>query len=154
MILKTTCRWCVSSWWHWFWSVYSIYHMHTMYYSCILSDWNERFLRDIYIPGVGLAMRVCRMARYWYCYSLLIGFKYIYQLYSSRYSILWYGYRYHMTLCIGQLDPITVYRTGVWCALFLCWMSKCALFTNSPIMCHLIMMAATIIGSFMAILFS
>ena len=38
--------------------------------------------------------------------------------YSSAFSIS-YGYRYHMTLCIGQQHPITVYRTvflGVRCS--------------------------------------
>ena len=116
---KMWVGWCVSSWWPWFWFVYSIYyHRHTIHYSCILSDWNKLFLRDIYIPRVGVAMAMCRMIRY--CYSSLLDFKCISKSYSSGFSILWYGYRYHVTLCINQLHPITVYRTGLGCALFWC----------------------------------
>ena len=41
--------WCVSSWGPWLWSIYSIYyHIHTMYYSYILNNWNKLILRDIY----------------------------------------------------------------------------------------------------------
>ena len=29
--------WCVSSWWPWFWPVYSIYYIHTIHYGCIIS---------------------------------------------------------------------------------------------------------------------
>ena len=37
--------WCVSSWWHRFYFVYSIYyHVHSMYYCCILNNWNKSFL--------------------------------------------------------------------------------------------------------------
>ena len=92
------------------WSVYSIYYIHTMYCSCILDDWNKLFLRDMH--RVGAAITACRMIRYWYCYSFLLSFKYIFQLYSSGLSILGYGYRHHVTLCIGQLHLITVCRTG------------------------------------------
>ena len=38
---------CVSSWRPWFCVMYSIYYIHSMHYSCILSNWNELFLRDI-----------------------------------------------------------------------------------------------------------
>ena len=60
-----------------------------------------------------------------------------------------------MTLCIGQLNPITVYRADFWvCAvLFWCWVSLCFLFTNSFIECYFIVMVATTIGLFMFILF-
>ena len=40
--------WCVSSWRSWFWPVYAIYHIHTKHYSCILSNQNKLFLRDIH----------------------------------------------------------------------------------------------------------
>ena len=43
--------------------------------------------------------------------SCLVSNKYIW-LYSSGFSISWYGYTYHVILCIGQLHRITVYRTG------------------------------------------
>ena len=47
--LLTWCRklwigWCVSSWRPWFWLVYSINYIHTLHYSCMLSDWNKPFL--------------------------------------------------------------------------------------------------------------
>ena len=44
----------------------------------------------------------------WYCYSFLLGFKCIFQVYSSGFSLLWYGYRYHVTLCICHLH-------NLWC---------------------------------------
>ena len=43
-------------------------------------------------------------------YSFLLGFNCIFQLYSSGFSILYCGHRYHVTLCIGQLHPITAYH--------------------------------------------
>ena len=52
---------------------------------------------------------VCGMILY--CYSFLLGFKCIFQLYSSGFSQSKYGYRYHVTLCSGQLHPIAVYKT-------------------------------------------
>ena len=59
-------------------------------------------------------MSVCQ--KIWYCYSFLVGFKCTFQLYSSGFFMLWYGYKYHVTLCIGQLHPITVSRTVLfWC---------------------------------------
>ena len=80
--------WCVSFWWPWFWPVYPIYYYtHTMYHSCILSDWNRLFLRHIYIPRVGVAMTGCRVIPHYY-YSFLLGVKCIFQLYSSGFSIL------------------------------------------------------------------
>ena len=39
------------------------------------------------------------------------------------------------------------------CAIFCCWLSLCVPLTNSLIECYFIMMVATIIGRFMAILF-
>ena len=65
---------------------------------------------ETYIPKVGVAMLVCWMI--WYCYYFLFGFKCTFQLYSSVFFISWYGYKYHVTLCIGQLHPITFYRNG------------------------------------------
>ena len=102
---------CISSWWLWFWSIYLLYYcMHIIHYSCILSDWNKLFLREIYIPRLGVTLAVCRMIRY--CYSFLLGFKCMFQLNSSGFSILWYGYKYHATLSNGPLHPITFfYRT-------------------------------------------
>ena len=58
-----------------------------------------------------------------------------------------YIYRYHVIRCMGQLHPITVYRTILWCALFWYWVSSCVPFTNSLIEC-----STTSIGDFMAIL--
>ena len=54
--------WCVFSCRPWFWSVYSIYYyIHTMHYSCILSNWETFFQRDIYISAVVVAMTVWRV---------------------------------------------------------------------------------------------
>ena len=79
-------EWCVYFWWPWFWSVYPIYYyIHTMHYSCILSDWNKSFLRDIYTyqelvwpwRSVG-----------WYAIIILSSLvSNIFQLYSSGFSI-------------------------------------------------------------------
>ena len=41
------------------------------------------------------------------------------QIYSSIFSLSQYGYRYRVTLCIGQLHPITVYGTVFWMSVFL-----------------------------------
>ena len=59
---------------------------------------------------------VCWMI--WHCYYFLFGFKCTFQLYSSTFSISWYQCGYHVTLCIGQQQPITVYRSvwGVRCS--------------------------------------
>ena len=51
---------------------------HTMYHSCIL---NKLFLRDIYIPRVGVDITLC--GRICNCYSYLPGFNCIFQLYCS-----------------------------------------------------------------------
>ena len=150
--------WCGSSGRPWFWSVSSIYyHIHTMYYSWILSNWNKLFPRDTYMPRVGVAMAVCWMI--WYCYSFLLGLKSIFQLYSSRFSISWYGYGYYVTLCIGQLHPhhsiyIYIYMTVFWGgALFWYWVLLCDSFTSSLIEFFFIMIVVTIIEIFMAIFF-
>ena len=45
----------------------------------------------------------------WYCYCFLSGFNCTFLLYSSVFSIAWYGYRYHVTLYIGQQLPRTVF---------------------------------------------
>ena len=55
------------------------------------------------------------------------GFKYVFQLYSSGFPKS-YGYRYHVTLCIGQQQSFTVCRTGFW---------VCAVLVLSVIMCYL-----------------
>ena len=75
--------WCASSLRPWFWSVHSIYHMHTIYYSCTLSNWNKLCLRDIHTKNVTIML--CWMI--WCGYSFLFGFKCIFQLYSWWFSI-------------------------------------------------------------------
>ena len=73
----------------------SIYHrVHTIHYSCILYNWNKLFLRDMCIPRSGVALAVCSMKRY--CYSFPFGYKRVLQLYSSWFSISWYGYSYRV----------------------------------------------------------
>ena len=75
----------------------------------------------------------------WYCYCFLPGFKCIFQLYSSIFSISWYGYRYHVTFYIGQQHPITVCRTVFGYALFWRWVSLGAPVTISLIEFYFIM---------------
>ena len=98
-------------------------------------------------------MLVCWMI--WYCYCFQSGFKCTFQLYSSVFSMSWYGYRYHVTLCIGQQHSITVYRTGLGCALLWVWVSLGAPATIPLIELYFIMIfimiVVTIIGIFMAI---
>ena len=55
--LRNTCRnlwvgYCVSSWRTWFRPLYSIYYIHTIYYSCALSNENQLFLRDIHTENL------------------------------------------------------------------------------------------------------
>ena len=80
-----------------------------------------------------------------YNYSVLPCFKCIFQSYISGFSISWYWYRYHVTLCIGHLHPTTAYRTDLGCAFLLCWVSLCVPFINS-LMDYFIMLIVTIIG--------
>ena len=56
-----------------------------------------------------------------------------------------------MTLCIGQLHPITVYRIVLGCALFWCWVSLCAPFTLSLIDLYFVMIFIVIIVTIIAI---
>ena len=95
-------------------------------------------------------MTVCWMI--WYCYSFPLGFKCICQLYSSGFSISWYIYRYHETLCNGQLHLITVYRTGFRVCVVLVLNAIMCSFTNSLIEFYFIMVTVTIIGIFIAII--
>ena len=77
--------WYVSSWWSWFWSVYSIhYYIHTTYYICILIE----MIKINSFWRVGVVCMVCRMIRY--CYPFLLGFECIFKSYSSRFAIIWY----------------------------------------------------------------
>ena len=119
------------------------------YHVCIIDAfWNKLFLRlDIYTPSV-VAMVVCWIMQYWY--SSLLGFNCTFQLYSSWFSLLKYWYRYHVTLCIGQLHPITFYKLFFWYALFWCSVSLCVPFINSFIACYSKMMFVTVIGMFMS----
>ena len=101
--------WCVSSWRHWFWSVYSNYNIHTIHYSCIISNLNKLFLKDMH-------------SKSWCCHtrafddSILllfsVCFHVYFQLYSSVFSLYTYEYRYHVALYTGQQHPITVYKSG------------------------------------------
>ena len=78
--------WCVSSWWPWFWPVYSIYCIHTTHYSRILTNQNKLFLRDIHTKswcdhaGVlddlilsGFRCDFSYMVQYSLCHSMDIG---------------------------------------------------------------------------------
>ena len=95
------------------------------------------------------AMTVCHMIRY--CYSLRLGFKCIFQLHRSGFSILSYGYSYHVTLCVGQPHSITVWGLFLFlCALFWCWVSLCVPFTNYMTECYFVMLVANMYVIFMA----
>ena len=74
--------------------------------------------KGIYKPSVVRATTICRIMRYYYLLSL--GFSCIIWFYIWM-AILWYGYSFHVTLCIGQLHTITVYRTVCGRALFCLW---------------------------------
>ena len=119
-----------------------------MYY---LSNLNKLILRDIHITswcghdGL-LDNMILLLFPAWF-------HMYIFHLYSSEFSISQYGYRYHVSSCIGQLHLITVHRTGLGCVLFWCWVSLCTLVTNSLIEFYFMMILVTIIGIFMTIPF-
>ena len=57
-----------------------------------------------------------------------------------------------MTLCNGQLHPITVYRTVLGCALFCCWVSLGAHFINFFIEFYFIMIFIMIVVTIIGIL--
>ena len=88
------------------------YYVHIMYYRCIWCNWNQLFLRDIYIPRVGVALTSCRdiakLSFFPAWFQLCISISYII-LYMDIYT-MW------VTLCIGQLYPITVHKTVFLCA--------------------------------------
>ena len=127
-----------------FWPIYPTYHIHIIYYSALYVIKITAFL-ETYIPKVDMAMMMWWMI--WYCYSFLFGFKCTFQLYTSGFSISWYGYRYHVTLSIGELHPTTVYRTVFGCELFCSWVSSCVPFTISLIQFHFILIFITVIVS-------
>ena len=64
----------------------------------------------------------------------------------------WYGYRYHRTLCTGQLHPITAYRTGSWVHDVLVLSVIMCPFTKSLIEFHFITIFIGIIVSIIVIL--
>ena len=119
-----------------------------MYYSYTLNDWNKPFVRDIYIPRIGVAMTVRQMILY-YHYSFLLGFKCTFQLYSERFPILLDGYRYHVTLCISQLQAMKMYITVFVCALLCFWVSLCVHLTNYFTGCYFITVVARLLMRFL-----
>ena len=90
--------------------------------------------------------------------SILIFFHAWFQLHISiiyfriLYIIIQIQYRHHVTLCIGQLHLIIVYRVVLGCVRCSCvecyYMLFFAYFPNSLIECHFIMMIAIITGIF------
>ena len=61
--------WCLS-WGPWSWSVYSIYYtcnIHTVYYICILSNWNRLFLRDLNFIVQDYLYHDMYIGRIWHC---------------------------------------------------------------------------------------
>ena len=66
---------------------------------------------------------------FWNCYRFLSGLKCTFQLYSPVFFISYYGYWYHVALYIGQLHPITVYRTGFWvCVVLVLSVIRCSFY--------------------------
>ena len=111
--------WYASSWWSWFWSVYSIhYYIHTTYYICILIE----MIKINSFWRVGVVCMVCRMIRY--CYPFLLGFECIFKSYSSRFAIIWY-----CSLVGCTLSEFIWLVLG--CVLFWRWVSFSVPFTNS-----------------------
>ena len=115
------------------------------YYSCILSDWNRLFLRDIYthIYQVLVWPWWCPMIRY--CFPLLSCI-----VQDSLYQNIDTG---TMWLCalVSCIQPQSIGLILV-CALLWCWVSLYVAFTNFMIECYFIIMVATIIGILMALL--
>ena len=122
-----------------------------MYYSCVLSNRNKLFRRDIYIPKVAVAMKVCQVICY--CSSPLLGFKRIFQciLQCSLYHNIDIGTKWHCALV--SCTPSQSMGLVLGCGLFWHWVSWCVPFTNSLIEFYFIMMVVIIIVIFMAILF-
>ena len=81
-----------------------------------------------------------------YHYSCLIGFNCIFQLY--KWFLLYHDMdkKYHVTLCFGQLHPMTFIGLVFGCELFWWWTLLCVPFKNSLIARYSIKTVATIIG--------
>ena len=79
------------------------------------------------------------------CLVSTVYFNCIFQLYISGFSVLLHGSRYHVTLCIGQFHPITVYRTGFGVSALLLLSVVIYSFYKSLIECFFVTMVATII---------
>ena len=84
--------WCVSSWRPWFWSVHSIYYIHTTIITAFLFLKYTLSKRHIYQKLV------------WPCWCIgwfdTVWFQVCFQLYVTVFSMSWYGYTYlwHCTL--------------------------------------------------------
>ena len=96
---------------------------------------NDIFIWTLY-SKFQMAMLVCWMI--WYCYSFQLGLKSIFQVYSSGFSISWYGSRYHVTL-------YTVYRTGFCVCIILVFCALKCSFSNSFIEFYFIVIVVTIV---------
>ena len=141
----------VYSWQPWFWSIYSIYnYIHTMYYSCILYNWDKFFLRDIYLAELVWPWRCDG----WYDIVILsslvsnVYFNCIVQ--DSLYHNADIGTMWHCVFV--SCTPLQSIWLIFVCALFWCWWSLCVPLTNSLIEFCIIMIVVTIIGIFMAII--
>ena len=142
---------------HWCWPIFSIYHIHTIYYSCyfscILSNYNKVFLRDIH-------------AKIWYCHDGVLDDT---GILSCLVSIVYFicmvqDFLYHY-IDIGTIRRCALVGStpsqsiGMFfgCALFWCWVSLCASLTISLIEFYLVMIFimrfVTTIGIFITILF-
>ena len=121
-----------------------------MHHRCILSKWNKFFVKDLYIPRLGVAMTVCRMMRY--ILSCFVPNVYIncvvqdFLYFNVDIVTMWHCALVRCT----QSQSIELVFGG---ALFWCWLLLYFSFTNYSIECYFIMMVATTIGIFMSILF-
>ena len=126
--------WRVSSW-PWFWCIYSLYyHIHTMLYSCILSNWNKLFLR----------VKVHTKGWHWHYGGLydmiLLFFPAWFQMYiSTRFVRPWafpLNIGFNLLLsdsfmsCLNPLLGVTGYATDCPCAVWCCGLTACLLYVG------------------------
>ena len=147
-------EWCVSSWRPWFWPVHSTCYIHSIYCSCIIS--NKKALSKRHKSQTLVWQWWCVR-----CYDTLIlscwvsnvHFNFI--VHDSLYYKMDKGTVWHCALV--SCTPSQSIGLFFLCALFWCWVSLCAPFTIFSIEFYFIMVfimiVATIIGIFMAILF-
>ena len=100
-----------SSWRPWFWPVGSI---HIVYYSCTLCHWNHFFLRNIYMPKVGVVITLCWMIWFSFLFVSNVYFNCIVQ--DSLYYNMDIGTMWHYALISCTAPQYIELFWGVPCA--------------------------------------